>query len=88
VKGAVTVFESTGTFATGTAVVAADGPQDRWTVMGSCGCVPCQRKAFQDGEPMPLVIRRDWDGLVGTCVPQDRVTPVAEVTAPVASGQD
>lgn len=69
------VFESAGQLATGTAVVAADGPKDRWTVMGWCGCPGCQRKAFQDGKPMPLVIRRDRDGLVGTCVAQDRVTP-------------
>ena len=71
----MTIFEATGVLGTGTVVVPVEGPQDRWTVLGSCGCLSCQREAF-DGEPMRLVIVRDWDRLVASCVAQSRVTPV------------
>jgi hypothetical protein len=73
----VVVFEATGLLGTGTVVVPVDGPQDRWTVAGSCGCVACQREAFA-GEPMRLVVVRESDGLVATCVAQERVTVASE----------
>lgn len=71
----MTVFEATGLLGTGTIVVPVEGPQDRWKVLGSCGCRACQRRAFSDGEPMRLVMERAKDGFVATCVAQDRVTP-------------
>jgi hypothetical protein len=74
----MTVFEATGPLGTGTVVVPVEGPQDRWTVQGSCGCRLCSHRAFADGEPMPLVMVRVKDGLVASCVAQSRVTPVGE----------
>jgi hypothetical protein len=72
------VYEAPGLLGTGTVVVPVDGPQDRWTVAGSCGCVACQREAFADGGPMRLVLVRESDGLVGTCVAPSRVTVASE----------
>jgi hypothetical protein len=72
------IYEATGALGTGTTVVPVDGPQDRWTVAGSCGCVACQREAFTEGKPMRLVLRRDWDGFEATCVAQNRVTVASE----------
>jgi hypothetical protein len=71
------VFETTGELATGTVVVPVEGPQDRWTVQGSCGCLSCQREAF-GGAPMRLVMVRDSDRLLATCVAQSRVTVASE----------
>lgn len=71
------VFETTGELATGTLVVPVEGPQSRWTVQGSCGCVACQREAF-GGLPMRLVMVRDSDRLVASCVAQSRVTVASE----------
>lgn len=71
----VMVYESVGMFATGTTVIPVDGPRDQWTVRGMCGCKDCQTRAFDGVEPMRLVLQRKWDGLLGTCVPQDRVMP-------------
>jgi hypothetical protein len=83
------VFESSGTFATGTLVALKEPPPgreaERWTVIGSCGCGACQHKAFFEAVPMPLVLERNGDGLVATCVAQERVKPASETEGNPAS---